>query len=538
MSEFTLTVVDTTGIQDYIFGSNNLKHNVGASHLVHKATQDWVYDALRKLGKVNINEEGKWDGQQIEVDDLDAEHLYSGGGKTFIIFRTQELAKQFTRTLTRHVLLDAPGLQLVVAHEEFDWNNKRSLSDVMKNLGETIRARKMGRQHSVPLLGLGVTADCQFTGLPAVAVDDSDEQRRISAEVQAKLNAVDEAHAALVKRLQLHGEYGIPKDFDDFGRTEGESSYIAVVHTDGNGMGKRIEAIAHEYTSPNQNRDYIEDMRQFSKAIRDIADKALKKTTQTLIKAIDSDKAQMSYRRNTIHLQKDDSGRLMIPFRPIVFGGDDVTFVCDGRLGLTLTEYYLRQFTESPLPFDGKPMYARAGIAVVKTHYPFARAYQLAEALTGSAKKHILKEVGNEKNLTAIDWHFAVNGFVRDLKEVRDREYTVDEGSLLLRPLHLDSPETAPWHSWALFVDLVDGFSKPDDGWAGRRNKLKALREVLRDGPPEVKQFLHAFGLSLPKPEYLTEEEPVKSGWRGDNCVYYDAVEALDFFVRLEGASE
>ena len=42
MRNLTLTVIDTTGIQDYIFGSNLLKHNVGASALVHWVTNDWV----------------------------------------------------------------------------------------------------------------------------------------------------------------------------------------------------------------------------------------------------------------------------------------------------------------------------------------------------------------------------------------------------------------------------------------------------------------------------------------------------------------
>lgn len=40
MPRLTVTAVDTTGIQNYIFGSNVLKHNVGASYLVRFATQD------------------------------------------------------------------------------------------------------------------------------------------------------------------------------------------------------------------------------------------------------------------------------------------------------------------------------------------------------------------------------------------------------------------------------------------------------------------------------------------------------------------
>lgn len=39
MTQFWLVIVDTTGIQSYIFGSNRLRENVGASYLVHQATQ-------------------------------------------------------------------------------------------------------------------------------------------------------------------------------------------------------------------------------------------------------------------------------------------------------------------------------------------------------------------------------------------------------------------------------------------------------------------------------------------------------------------
>ena len=42
MRKFTVTVLDTTGIQPYIFGSNRLRENIGASYLVSEATDDWV----------------------------------------------------------------------------------------------------------------------------------------------------------------------------------------------------------------------------------------------------------------------------------------------------------------------------------------------------------------------------------------------------------------------------------------------------------------------------------------------------------------
>ena len=46
-----VTVLDTTGIQPYIFGSNRLRENVGASYLVSQATDEWVKEVLKDLKK-------------------------------------------------------------------------------------------------------------------------------------------------------------------------------------------------------------------------------------------------------------------------------------------------------------------------------------------------------------------------------------------------------------------------------------------------------------------------------------------------------
>jgi len=376
MEKLTVTVIDTTGIQSYIFGSNVLKQNVGASELVRCATQDWVYQELAKLGATNVNQNGQINDQTgIEKDHLASELVYAGGGNTVVLFRSPDVAHEFTRCLTRRALRDAPGLHLVVAHNEFDWDTQ-ALSQVVQETLEQVRCKKYDPVVSTPLLGLSVTADCQYTGLPAVGKNQDD--KRVSAEVRAKEDAFEAAHRRLTEMLSLDG-YQIPKDFDDFGRTKGESSYIAVIHTDGNGMGKRVATIANRYPEPPKNRSYIQAIREFSESVRKVVQDALSATYRQLVQAIDSEG-----RIGGVVLVRNQK----LPLRPIVMGGDDVTFVCDGRLGLTLTEFYLRQVTAQPLA-DGNPLSVRAGIAVVKSHFPFARAYALAEELAKSAKRYL-----------------------------------------------------------------------------------------------------------------------------------------------------
>jgi len=525
MGKLTVTVINTTGIQHYIFGSNVLKQNVGASELVRCATQDWIYQKLAALGATNVDRDGCINDQAaIERDDLASELVYAGGGNTVLLFRSPETAREFTRRLTRRALLKAPGLQLVVAHSEFDWETE-ALSQVVKAALEKVNCKKRDRAVSAPLLGLSVTADCQYTSLPAVGKNK--DGRRVSAEVRAKEAAFDAAHERLTCSLSLNG-YEIPKDFDDFGRAKGESSYIAVIHTDGNGMSKRVEAIANAHARPEDNHRYIQAIRAFSQSVGRAAQEALNATYRQLIQCIDhEDKiggvVQMRDRK--------------LPLRPIVLGGDDVTFVCDGRLGLTLTEFYLRQVTAQPLA-DGQPLSARAGIAVVKSHFPFARAYALAEDLTKSAKHYLNERKAspyNEQDLSAIDWHFAVSGAVLDLAQIREREYTVEAGRLTMRPVRLGASVASDWHSWETFARMVEGFRSEE--WAERRNKTKALRDALRDGPEAVRQFLPAY--SLPAlPVVPDNPESAKTGWIGKECTCFDAIEALEFFVPLEGGKQ
>jgi len=526
MRKLTVTAIDTTGIQSYIFGSNVLKHNVGASELVRCATQDWVYQELTRLGATNVDLNGRIDGQAaIEHDDLVSELIYAGGGNTVLLFRSAETAREFARCLTRCTLLKAPGLQLIVAHSrEFDWE-REALSQVVKATLDKVNRKKLDHVASAPLLGLSVTADCQYTGLPAI--DNNEDDKRISAEIKAKEEIFKDAHDRLTDWLPLNG-YEIPKVFDDFGRTKGESSYIAVIHTDGNGMGKRVADIANMYKGPEDNRPYVNKMREFSTSITIVAQEAIKATFRQLIDCIDHE----SKICGVVQVRKEK-----LPLRPIVMGGDDFTLVCDGRLALTLTEFYLRQITNKPLA-DGKLLSIRAGIAVVKSHFPFARAYAVSEELAKSAKDYLNERKAppfNEQGLSAIDWHFAVSGAVMDLKEIREREYTGRNGKLTIRPLCI-GPNGSDWRSWDMFAHIIEDFRTKKE-WTERRNKVKELREVLRSEKSAVEQFLQAYGLPT-LPDIQSYPDASKTGWIGDRCTCFDAIEALEFFVPLEGVKK
>jgi hypothetical protein len=320
-----------------------------------------------------------------------------------------------------------------------------------------------------------------------------------------------------------------PKKLDHIGRTEHESSYIAIVHADGNNMGKRFK----EYGRAAKNdREYINRMRDFSAKVDEAGRTSLKNVLKKLMNSIKAETNTLDGKFDKFELSKpsQNSSKHCLPFRPLVYGGDDVTFICDGRLGIELAVVYLKEFEkQSDKMPDGKKLTACAGVCLVKTHYPFARAYELSEALCKSGKD-LLRKTKHEGS--AIDWHIANTGLFGSLSNIREREYCVESGKLNIRPLLLE--DSKKWQTWNAFLPVLKTFN--NDDWRGERNKIMALREVLRSGSERTSQFLHNYRQgNLPRfhSNSGNEDALASKGWVSGVCGYFDVIEAMDFYMGL-----
>ncbi len=568
MSEYWLVVVDTTQIQAYIFGSNRLAENIGASWLVKQATGAWALEAVKGVAphhNIRDAQTGQLDDAvRIENDGVDAEAIYAAGGNVLALFAAESMARGFIRTLSRKVLLEAPGLQLLFALEHFDWDAKPAqLFDTVQKAFQSLEVQKNTRPRDASLLGLGVTMACQSTGLPANAIHkyDGEEARPASAEILAKMSSADASHKNLRSTFQdaIGSEYDFPREFDELGRSAGEQSYIAVVHADGDGLGQRMIKIGR--ANKEDNRTYIDAVRGFSQAVARASEKAMKDTLDTLTRpaVIISDEDDRHKERRSIvrHVQSErinvaaritlkcGGNRWYLPFRPLVYGGDDTTFVCDGRIGVALAVEYLTQFRHHAEIELSHTTSASAGVAIVKSHYPFARAYDLAEELCKNAKRYRAQEKERTKAAQGsyLDWHFATSGLSGDIKEIREREYNTKHGRLCLRPLKLDvdAPEFIDRHTvrcWAVLQKALEEFQ--GEKWADRRNKVKALRDALRQGSDAVTRFCTMYDIDrLPELALGDPAEYRKTGWidgvgkEPARCVYFDAIELADFHIPL-----
>jgi len=205
--------VDLRAIQNYIFSSNKLKENIGASYLV---------------SDIFIINEFK-----------DKEIGFCGGGNLYLQCENKAQARNIVKSLSMKIFETAPGLSfnavILKTREEEDFSSR------MESLHQKLEEEKQTHQQITTLRSYGVNAQCSSGPLSAQYVDYSDGGRKyISEVVKAKRLAADKAKNKINKEYQdiLGKEFELSEDLNKLGQKEGEDSHIAVVHIDGNEIGK------------------------------------------------------------------------------------------------------------------------------------------------------------------------------------------------------------------------------------------------------------------------------------------------------------
>ncbi len=164
----------------------------------------------------------------------------------------------------------------------------------------------------------------------------------------------------------------------------GERQLVGVVHADGNGLGELLRILS-EACQHADDQTYIQLYQCFSNGVtRATVDAAREACEKVLLpQAIDS----------------------VMPARPLVLGGDDLSMVIRADLALSFTEAFLIAFeqhskqamSELKSAFDHAKLTqhtyklptqltACAGVVFMKASQPFYTAYQLSEGLCKRAK--------------------------------------------------------------------------------------------------------------------------------------------------------
>ncbi len=503
-------LLDTVSIQKFIYSTNNLKENLGASTIVEWIFQEPLIEAIQSIYpefSKDIYESWHENPQKILTENgAKVEIGYIGGGNAMIIFKEQSAAEDFVKIWSRNLLIKAPSIIPAAAIGEINLNN--NFSNTLLRLFDKLTKNK---SEFLPITNIprhGITAECSRTGLSREVWSSNllPEADYISSVAFAKLYNAERAkrkHEKILEELGYSSYYCFTSQLDRLGQKKGVESHIAIVHIDGNDMSKRIRETRSLY-----------DLRKLSKALITATKDSLKDMLKTLIDKMPE------IQSSELFLIQQEEGRKILPIRPIVIGGDDITFVCDGRLGIWLAKVYLEAFSKKIVP-DKLPLSACAGVSITKTKYPFYRGYQISEELLRNAKK-----VRKEKKDRGcwIDFHISYGGISGSLEQIRENQYETPDCHLLLRPYRLEDLNE--------MIRALRIFTEKDKNGKPKfpKSKLHKIKEALYSSSIYQEKLLEDFkskDISLPP---YGEDFPGNRLVYGKKTPYFDMIELLEFY--------
>ena len=329
------------GIQGFIFKTNELKHIVGASELVEQiCTYD--FDEFAKNG----------------------ESVVRAAGNIKFIFDRKEDCQKAVREFPKKVMTKAPGITISQAVVAFDDDFGKAIDNLEALL--KVQRNKPSRSVNSGLIGI---KRANNTGLPVVCIRKVDEKEIYIDEPTLKKEGSQNVKGLCEKSFGKDAliEKRIAYNISDI---TDKNDWIAIIHADGNGLGKVVQKVG------KQKDLFMEFSQKLDLATQEAANHAFKVVSNKF------------------------ADKQIIPIRPVVLSGDDMTVIVRGDLAVHYAKAFISAFEEKTKEhlgeklkdkhvFDEDKDYltACAGIAFVKSSYPFYYGYQLAEDLCGEAKK-------------------------------------------------------------------------------------------------------------------------------------------------------
>jgi len=498
-----LAVYDTVGIQNYIFSSNKLAENVGASKLVADIFSKTLPSVIAEETESEIFDWKKHKKAPL-TEGFTAEVIYEGGGNAYIAFKDEPTFQKITKKFLIKVSLEAPGLGIAVAAIDTDFLEK--YKEDFELLNERLTLVKGG--FNVPTFAGNqpITKQSGRIGLP---VSNFAFGEHLNRSQFLKRNR----YAVYRRETKIHD-----LDFNNLAFEKDSDSLIAIIHVDGNNMGKHIKAYMETF---DEYKDAVPRIRELSVRISECYENALDKTINEFNIAyqeyIEKEKKKYPPDAKT-DFPKD-------PLIKLISDGDDITLVICGRFAIDFAVKLLHNIenTHKPdRPFKETPPTACAGVVIFHSHYPFSYAYKLVEDLCSSAKIPSRSCDGSY-----IDFHLHQSGRVASLPDLRERLYKVDGKTILRRPWRA-SQDKKPYPNFKWLDDTSTAF-KGDMP----RNKLKKIRNAIGINDEAAMLAENELrGYKLP----LFSFEPEKDNGRivmSNYAAYFDVLEIMDVYENL-----
>ena len=513
-----LTILEISQKQAYIFESNKLRDNI-----INSAVIAWVMSAEyfeEKVAEHNAN----------TIFSKEKNIVYSGGGHTVLEFETKEQAHTFVKLITASIQKEYAGLEVFSKTEKYD--NKLPAGENLKNLTKALEQKKSKRVSAFHQGSFGVEKIDSKTLKPTLSEKPPCEgvMPKVEEVLDEKLSASAYGYERVWK-------------FEDLGGSKDISNFIAVVHIDGNAMGKRLEQLYQKNKACSWEA-YKKKLKRFSDSIDCDFKSAYQDMVEVVVKNLQSKNLDdLSIKENKF------------PVRRIITAGDDICFVTEGRIGLECAIAFLKSLSAKQNAEDKLGYSACAGVAIVHQKYPFYRAYELAEQLCTNAKKFgatLHTERGGE--ISSIDWHIEYGEMADTLEEIRAFYKTADEKQLELRPYMVCAPkelaEQEKIRQYSHFKQLITNIQNNELEYS--KGRLKELRSILKQGETATQYYMRFHKIEdIARDSYHgifkeVDFSGIGSGKRLERKLFaetsdkkqhsllFDAIEMVDTFISLE----
>ena len=533
---FNALLFDTRSIQRYIYSGNKLRTNVGASYIVDRIFFDVLIDDVLKKIFPDENfpaDNDAWDWAQDEITPWEKMNAccvaYVGGGNALLLFDSaaEDKRVEVVKNFTRELLVKRPGLKVGAALGELRVIDGELNQD---DIDELYRKLKDNQNNVFPAVNVpysGLTLNCEVNGETANFYGRiSGDKKFYSQETAVKAQISDAANKNLrarfneifaLKNFDAQIGFDFPSEVDKLGQKEGEN-YFAIVHVDGNNMGLKFRTCK----SLTERRKLSREIRRKTEgAFADLLAKIIRMKRDNLF-------------GDALKLEGN-----FLPIRPLIIGGDDVTFLCPANMAILFTKTLI-EILDAETP-DAAPehltekisrhMDACAGIAILPTKYPFFRGYELAEQLCDAAKKS-MRELKAPEGSSWLDFAILHGEQAPTLEQIRATEYRGARGNLHFGPYRLCNAadfKRDRLHNIENLISCTTQFP-----YVMANNKVKELRGILQRGADDTAKFLrqlHYQKQDLPTvPDWDSFKREENLLWHSGATPYVDAIELMDFY--------
>lgn len=460
--------VEFPGIQGFIFRSRSLLDTIGRSRIVAELTDAALLSTWPGvLGRVWAFGVGSFGCELVSL----------------------EQAREFVGWYTRQVCERSDALTPVVTILDD--------ADLASSAGVAAAALRAAR-HTTPV---GIAGDeawgavlCPVTGVPAAGsaltsrVGSASPSAR-SAEVIAAERLGRDWHAAQQARAvpRDSGErLLLPTKLDELGREMGESSKLAVVVADLNGVGALLSAVPGDRVA-EAGAALSALTEAWCDALVGLVCEKVRFDGERALLGADAQGVDGAVSPVVLAAARlPENGRepqWFLPLRPWVSAGDDVVMVCESRLAWWLAEQMVCWLDATEVDAEdprarvdavlGRRPTVSIGIAVVPVGVSLSKGHALALQVCERAKRqaHATSDAGGDRH--GLDWHRGVLD-AQSVSEYRDRRQVAGQHSTV-RPFVWSRVQ--PEAGFAAFVDRWLG-----PGEQSLRGELwSGLRSTVRD---------------------------------------------------------